>query len=43
MIFTASQEAYCDAIVNLIDPDKKLFSCRLYRDNCVKCKNKVSF
>jgi len=38
VIYTASHQAYADAIVDFLDPKKKLFNYRLYRDNCLKLK-----
>lgn len=35
VVFTASHISYADAIMNYLDPDKKLFKARLYRDHCV--------
>lgn len=34
--FTASTKEYADAVINLIDPNNKLFEHRLYRDSCIK-------
>ena len=34
-IFTASVPEYADAVLNYIDPEKKYFKIRLYRNNCV--------
>lgn len=36
VVFTASEASYADAILNRIDPDKKLFSYRLYRQHCIE-------
>jgi len=33
--FTASQECYAEALLKLIDPDKKFIKHRYYRDSCV--------
>ncbi|KAG0051233.1 hypothetical protein BGZ83_003984 [Gryganskiella cystojenkinii] len=33
--FTASQECYAEALLKLIDPDKKYIKHRYYRDSCV--------
>lgn len=35
VIYTASQQAYSDAVLNYIDPKKKYFNHRLYRHHCV--------
>ena len=35
-MFTASEKVYADLILNYIDPDKKYFDHRLYRDDCLK-------
>ena len=32
------QQAYADAVLNLIDPKKEIFSMRLYRHNCTQVK-----
>ena len=34
--FTASDPSYADTILDHIDPDKKLFTSRLYRHHCVE-------
>ena len=34
-IFTASVKEYADAVINFLDPDKKLIKYRLYRNNCI--------
>ncbi|RDX62914.1 CTD small phosphatase-like protein 2, partial [Mucuna pruriens] len=33
-IFTASKRAYAEKLLDVLDPDKKFFSLRLYRDSC---------
>ena len=33
-IFTASHQAYADAVLDFMDPGKKYFKYRLYRNNC---------
>lgn len=34
MVFTASEKAYADPILDMIDPDHTLISARYYRDSC---------
>ena len=34
VVFTASHQAYADAVLNFMDPDNKYFKYRLYRNNC---------
>ena len=34
VVFTASHQAYADAVLNFMDPNKKYFKYRLYRNNC---------
>lgn len=36
--FTAGVQAYADQILDKIDPQKKYFKKRLYRDSCIKCE-----
>ena len=38
IVYTASQKAYADSVLNLIDPENYFFAARLYRNNCVKVK-----
>jgi len=38
IIFTASNKNYADKIIDFIEKDKKYFSLRLYRDNCIFIK-----
>jgi len=35
-IFTASNSCYADAVLDYLDPDKKLISHRLYRESCTQ-------
>jgi len=35
VIFTASKKIYAEKLLDVLDPDKKLFSRRLYRDSCI--------
>ena len=34
VVFTASHQAYADAVLDFMDPEKKYFKYRLYRNNC---------
>ena len=34
-IYTASSPVYADAIIDYLDPDKKIITKRLYRDDCI--------
>ena len=34
VVFTASHQAYADAVLNFMDPSNKYFKYRLYRNNC---------
>ena len=34
VVFTASHQAYADAVLNFMDPENKYFKYRLYRNNC---------
>ena len=36
IVFTASERAYADACLDKIDPAKKYFSKRYYREHCTK-------
>lgn len=38
IIYTASHQIYADAVINHFDPNKKLISHRLYRNNCIQTK-----
>lgn len=35
MVFTASHQCYADAVLNYLDPDRRLIHHRLYRNNCI--------
>jgi Dullard-like phosphatase family protein len=37
VVFTAACQDYADQILDFIDPYKRLFHYRLYRDSCVQC------
>lgn len=36
VIFTASEKSYADSILDFIDPQKRYFDARLYRDSCIE-------
>jgi CTD small phosphatase-like protein 2 len=36
LLFTASQKAYADCILEYLDPNKQIFQHVLYRDSCVQ-------
>lgn len=36
MVFTASDKQYADAVLDYLDPTKKLIQARFYRDSCFK-------
>jgi hypothetical protein len=38
VVYTASHQAYADTILDYLDPERTLFSYRLYRNNCLKLK-----
>eukprot|EP00826_Nyctotherus_ovalis_P028119 TRINITY_DN2214_c0_g2_i7.p1 TRINITY_DN2214_c0_g2~~TRINITY_DN2214_c0_g2_i7.p1 ORF type:complete len:358 (+),score=43.55 TRINITY_DN2214_c0_g2_i7:99-1172(+) len=35
IIFTAAEKCYADAILDVLDPEKKFISKRIYRENCI--------
>ncbi|XP_072953489.1 uncharacterized protein [Typha angustifolia] len=35
VIFTASQSIYAEKLLDILDPEKKLFSQRIYRESCI--------
>ncbi|XP_006841467.2 uncharacterized protein LOC18431278 [Amborella trichopoda] len=35
IIFTASQRIYAEQLLNILDPNKKIFRHRVYRDSCI--------
>ena len=39
VVFTASHQAYADAVLDFMDPNKKYFKYRLYRNNCSLVEN----
>jgi CTD small phosphatase-like protein 2 len=41
MVFTASHHLYANTMIDLIDPDNKIFIKRVFRDNCYKTKDGV--
>ena len=36
IVFTASHPYYADRVIDLLDPDKKIFSKRLFRSSCIR-------
>lgn len=40
-VFTASQGHYADVILNYIDPQRKYFQHRFYRESCIKASDNV--
>lgn len=42
VLFTAARKEYADVIVNRIDPDKRYFHARLYRDHCEQIGGRLS-
>ena len=41
-IFTASVKEYADAVIDFLDPEKKLIKFRLYRNNCIRFNDSFS-
>ena len=39
IVFTAGEQEYADNILDYIDPEKKIFKKRLYRQDCIKVDN----
>jgi len=39
VVFTAGEQEYADNILDYIDPDKKIFVKRLYRQDCIQVEN----
>lgn len=40
-VFTAGERTYADLILDKLDPEKKYFKARLYREHCVKAEDNV--
>ena len=40
-IFTASVKEYADAVIDYLDPHKKMIKFRLYRNNCININDKI--
>eukprot|EP00826_Nyctotherus_ovalis_P037190 TRINITY_DN3378_c0_g1_i14.p2 TRINITY_DN3378_c0_g1~~TRINITY_DN3378_c0_g1_i14.p2 ORF type:complete len:251 (+),score=69.89 TRINITY_DN3378_c0_g1_i14:891-1643(+) len=36
IVFTASDPSYANIVIDILDPDKKLFSARLFRKSCIR-------
>lgn len=36
IVFTASEPSYANIVIDILDPDHKLFSARLFRKSCIK-------
>lgn len=41
IVFTASHPNYANTAIDLIDPDKKIFSKRLFRNSCIRTDNNL--
>ena len=41
VIFTASHICYANEVLNILDPDNKFISYRMYRDSCVKTEDGI--
>lgn len=41
IIFTAANKDYADTIIDYLDPDGDLIEARLYRDSCLRTKDKL--
>lgn len=41
IIWTASHQSYADVVIDYLDPDKKFFEYRLYRESCTLVDNNV--
>ncbi|KAL3906066.1 MAG: hypothetical protein SGARI_004170 [Bacillariaceae sp.] len=39
VIFTASQPAYANVILDILDPEKKIFQHRLFRESCIEVED----
>ena len=42
ILYTASHQSYTDGVLKIIDPEKKYFKYRLFRNNCTQIKEKNS-
>lgn len=38
-VFTAADQEYADLIIDILDPEKKYFQHRMYRQHCIKCED----
>lgn len=41
VIYTASKKEYAEQIINKIDPKRRIFKCRLYRDHCIQIQGRL--
>ena len=41
-VFTAAEQTYADKIIDVLDPDKKYFTNRLYRQHCIERTNELN-
>lgn len=41
MIFTASHSCYANEVLNVLDPENKYISYRLYRESCIKTEDGI--
>lgn len=39
VVFTASHGSYADCVIDLLDPERKLFARRLFRSSCIQTEN----
>eukprot|EP00826_Nyctotherus_ovalis_P065425 TRINITY_DN9620_c0_g6_i4.p1 TRINITY_DN9620_c0_g6~~TRINITY_DN9620_c0_g6_i4.p1 ORF type:complete len:450 (+),score=61.11 TRINITY_DN9620_c0_g6_i4:263-1612(+) len=39
IVFTASHSSYADCVIDILDPERKLFAGRLFRSSCIQTEN----